>query len=109
VSVRFFATRLLVSLCELFASADIVLAPPVPDNVMLCGKPAALFGNSVVMDALRLPVAVGVKVTEKLQLPPAGTLLPQVLVCVKSPGLVPVMAMVLIARAAVPVLLSVTD
>jgi hypothetical protein len=80
---------------------------PVPESVMLCGDPVAL--SVMVMDALRLPVAVGVNVTEKLQLSPAGTLLPQVLVCAKSPGLVPVLAMVLIPSAAVPVLLSVTD
>src|SRR5271165_7023282 len=63
----------------------------------------------MVTDAPRLPAAVGVNVTEMLQFPPTETLAPQVLVCAKSPGLVPVTAMLLIDRAPVPVLLSVTD
>src|ERR1035437_7343913 len=59
--------------------------------------------------ALRLPAAVGVNVTEMLQLPPAATLAPQVLVCAKSPAFVPVTPMLVIVRAPDPVLLSVTD
>ena len=71
------------------------------------GDPAAL--SVMVTDAPRLPAAVGVNVTEMLQFPPAATLAPQVLVCAKSPGLVPATAMLVIVKAAVPVLLSVTD
>src|ERR1017187_3682190 len=63
----------------------------------------------MVTDALRLPAAVGVNVTEMLQFPPAATLAPQVLVCAKSPGLVPVTARLLIRRVAEPMLLRVTD
>src|ERR1039457_5271426 len=63
----------------------------------------------MVTDAPRIPAAVGVKVTKMLQLPPAATLAPQVLVCAKSPGLVPVTARLLIRRVAEPVLLSITD
>src|ERR1039457_756674 len=80
---------------------------PVPERVTVWGDPAAL--SVMVTDAPRLPAAVGVKVTEILQFPPAATLAPQVLVCAKSPALVPVTARLLIRRVAVPVLLSVTD
>ena len=41
----------------------------------------------------RVPVAVGVNVTLIVQLAPAATLEPQLLVCAKSPGLVPVIEM----------------
>ena len=57
--------------------------------------------------ALRLPLAAGVKVTLIVQLPLAATELPQVLVCAKSPGLVPVMVRPEIVKAALPVLLRV--
>jgi len=40
--------------------------------------------------AAREPVAVGLKVTEMVQWPPAGRLAPQVLVCAKSAGFAPV-------------------
>ena len=43
--------------------------------------------------AVRVPPAWGVKVTVIVQLAPAATLAPQVLVCTKSPAFVPVMAM----------------
>src|SRR5664279_1611354 len=88
-------------------SDTIGTAPPVPERVTVCGDPAAL--SVMVTDALRLPAALGVNITEMLQFPPAATLAPQVLVCAKSPALVPVTTMLAIDRAAVPVLLSVTD
>ena len=56
-----------------------------------------------------LPKAVGVNFTETLQFAPAATLVPQVLVCAKSPALVPVTAMLVMVRAPVPVLVRVTD
>ena len=56
-----------------------------------------------------LPKAVGVNFTETLQFAPAATLVPQVLVCAKSPALVPVTAMLVMVRVPVPVLVSVTD
>lgn len=43
--------------------------------------------------ALRAPAAEGVNVTLMMHVPEAATLEPQVLVCAKSPGLVPVTAM----------------
>ena len=86
---------------------DETAACPVPVSVTICGEPAAL--SLMVSEALRLPVVVGVKVTEIVQLPPGATLPPQVLVWAKSPGLVPVTAMLVMVRAPDPVLLSVTD
>jgi hypothetical protein len=60
----------------------------------------------MIKEAVRLPEAVGVNVTLMLQLPPAATELPQVLVSAKSPELAPVNAMLLIERAVFPVLFS---
>jgi hypothetical protein len=55
------------------------LYEPVPDNVTCCGLPAAL---SVTFNiALRVPVAVGLKVTLMVQLAPVPKELPQPLVC----------------------------
>ena len=58
--------------------------------------------------AVRVPDAVGLKVTLMLQLAPAANELPQVWVCAKFPALVPVIAMLLMVKLAVPVFLSVT-
>ena len=53
---------------------------------------------------LRVPVAVGVKVTLMVQLAPAATVAPQVFVWVKSP----LAAMLLMLSVALPGLVSVT-
>src|SRR5438309_11885845 len=66
------------------------LAPPVPDNATFCGLPAAL--SVMLTAALRVPMAVGLKVTLIVQLAPAANELPQAWVCAKSPALVPVIA-----------------
>jgi hypothetical protein len=58
--------------------------------------------------ALRAPEAVGVKVIVKVQLAEGATLDPHVFVWEKSPGLVPVNAILVILSVAVPTLLSVT-
>jgi hypothetical protein len=58
----------------------------------------------IVIEPVREPVAVGVKVTLRVQLAPAAMLEPQVLVWAKSPLAV----MLVIARVALPVLFSVT-
>ena len=73
---------------------------PVPLRLAVWGLPAAL--SLTVRVAVRVPVAVGVNVTLIVQLPPAATLEPQLLVCAKSPLLVPVMAMLVIDSAALP-------
>jgi hypothetical protein len=66
--------------------------PPVdgPDPVkgINCGLLDAL--SVTLSEAVRVPAAVGVKVTLIVQLAPAATLDPQVFVCAKSPGSVPV-------------------
>jgi len=58
--------------------------------------------------AVRDPAAVGLKVTLIVQFPPAARLEPQVLVCAKSPGFVPVRLMLLMVSVAFPLLLNVT-
>jgi len=79
---------------------------PVPDKPADCGLPAPLLVT--VRLALRAPAAVGAKAICTAQLAPAfkvaGQLLP---VMVKSPGLVPVNAIELMATAVLPVLVTV--
>jgi len=77
----------------------------MPLRLTLCGLPAALSMRQTA--ALRVPLAVGVKATLIVQLPPAGTLDPQLLLCAKSPGFVPVSIRLLKTKAALPVLLTV--
>ena len=71
-----------------------------------CGLPAAL--SLTLSDAVRVPLAVGLKVTLMLQVVPAANELPQVWVCQKSPALAPVMVIPLIVKLVVPTLVSVT-
>ena len=79
---------------------------PVPDRFTVCGLPGAL--SATVTAAARLPTLVGEKVTMMLQLPPAGTELPQVLVAAKSLALAPVTLRLVMLKGAFPVLLRVT-
>jgi hypothetical protein len=63
---------------------------PVPVRLAVWGL---LVASSVTVNVpLRVPVAVGAKVTLMMQLVPAATLVPQLFVCPKSPLLVPVKA-----------------
>jgi len=80
---------------------------PLPLNAAACGLPLAL--SVTATPALRVPVAVGLNVTLIVQLVPAARLAPQVWVWVKSPLLVPVMAMPLMLSAALPALERVID
>ena len=80
---------------------------PVPERLMDCGLPEAL--SATMMDAVRLPLAVGVNVTVIAQLAPAATELGQLLVWAKSPAFDPPMETLEIARAALPELLRVTS
>ena len=59
--------------------------------------------SATVIEAERVPAIAGLKVTEIVQLAPAATLVPHVLVWLKSDGLVPVSPMLVIVRAALPV------
>jgi hypothetical protein len=75
---------------------------PVPVREAVCGLPEAL---SVMLNVpVRVPVAVGVKVTLTVQLLLTARLVPQLLVCVKSPLAV----MLAMLAAAVPVFDTVT-
>jgi len=84
--------------------AGLVLVP-VPERITLCGLPVAL--SVKVTAAARAPVVVGLKVTLTVQMAPAALLAPQLLVWAKSPEFVPVIAMLVMLKAALPVLLRV--
>jgi hypothetical protein len=81
-------------------------AVPAPERATVWGLPLAL--SVILSEAARLPLAVGVKVTLIVQLAAAATELPQVLVWAKSLALAPVIARLVMLKAAVPVLLKVT-
>jgi hypothetical protein len=78
------------------------VATPVP--VKLTDWVAGLALSVMVTAPVLVPVAVGLKVTLRVQLAPAATLEPQVLVWEKSPLTV----MLVMLRVALPVLLRVT-
>jgi len=58
---------------------------------------------------MRAPAAAGLKVTLMVQLEPAVTVEPQLLVWVKSPGLAPATEILVTVNVALPVLVTVTD
>lgn len=78
----------------------------MPLSITAWGDPLAL--SETDSDALRDPVADGVKVTDIVQLPFTAKLLPQLLVALKSPELAPVMLMLLIVNVWLPEFASVT-
>ena len=80
-------------------------AAPVPERLTLCGLPVAL--SVRVTAAVRVPAAVGLKVTLIVQLAPAATLDPQLLLSAKSLALAPETAMLVTLRAALPELVRV--
>ena len=80
-------------------------AVPVPERLAVCGLPLAL--SVMLTEAVRLPLATGVKVTLMVQLAAAATELPHVLVWAKSLALVPVRATLVMLKAVLPVLLRV--
>ena len=57
---------------------------PVPESDTDCGEPVAL--SAMLNVAVRDDLAVGLKVTEKVQFAPADKVAPQVVVFAKSPG-----------------------
>src|SRR5271165_252682 len=83
-----------------------VKSSPVPLNVIPCGLPTA--PSVSVTDAARAPPTVGVNVAVIVHVALAASDAPQVFVCVKSPGLAPVIAILVIASAAPPVFVTVT-
>lgn len=80
---------------------------PVPFSVTVCGEPLALSATETV--AVKLVAEAGVKVTEMVQLAPAASVSPQVLVSAKSLELVPAMEIPAIESVALPVFISVVD
>jgi hypothetical protein len=78
---------------------------PVPVRFTCCGLPPAL--SVMFMVAERFPLAVGVKVTLKVQLAPTATVVPQSLVCAKSLGFGPAMAILVMTNVDWPVFVSV--
>ncbi len=101
----------LTSVCRLSVGTTDTVWPgavvvPVPDKLTVCGPAMAL--SVTLSRADRLPVAAGEKETVMVQLAPAGSELPQLLLAPKLPALAPAMAMPLMLRAAVPVLLRTT-
>src|SRR6266566_7222530 len=88
---------------ERLAAGEPVELAPVPVRLTVCGLPVAL--SLTLSVALRVPVALGVNLALMVQLAPAASvdgLKGQLLVWAKLPLLVPVMAMLVIDRAALP-------
>jgi hypothetical protein len=79
---------------------------PVPDKSAVWGLPEA--SSLTESEALRVPPALGVKVTLIAQFEPAATLVPQLFVWAKSPLLMPLIPMLEMFSVALPVLDSVT-
>src|SRR6202007_1156019 len=77
-------------------------AAPVPVRLADCGLPEAL--SATLRVPVRVPEAVGVKVTLMVQFAPAARELPQLSVSEKSP----LAEILVIVKVAVPVLVSVT-
>ena len=79
---------------------------PVPLSVTVCVEPATAPELSVIVNVLlRAPLALGVNVTEIVQVPLTASEVPQLLVATNS---VPLAAILAIVSAAEPVLLKVT-
>jgi hypothetical protein len=78
---------------------------PVPDRGAVCGLPPPL--SLTLTLAERDPVAVGLKVTVILHWPLGGTLVPQLLVCAKSPGSVPLIVIWLMETEDTPAFVKV--
>jgi len=87
-------------------SVKLPAATPVPVSVTVCGLIGAL--SVIAMVPLRVPVAVGVRVTLIVQLAPAARLAPHVFVTPKSEEFVPVTLMLEMARLTLPVFERVT-
>ncbi len=90
---------------ERLTTGPVDVEAPVPVRVAVCGLPVALSVTATA--AVRIPEAAGVNVTLIVQLAPAATDVPQVLLSAKSPPLVPVMAILVMLKDALPVLESV--
>jgi hypothetical protein len=111
-----------VTVCELlvvpmFCPANVKAAvfkpapgtAPVPVRLTDCWLLAMFPASSVIVtEAVRVPDAVGVKVTLMAQFAPAARFVAQLFVCEKSLALVPVIPIEVMARAVPPLFVSVT-
>jgi hypothetical protein len=79
-----------------------VVPVAIPVSEAVCGLPIAL--SVIETEALRLPVAIGLKTTVTVQVALCATDVPQVLVSLKSPEFVPVMLIEVILSEELPVL-----
>lgn len=95
-----------VRLANAIEVGDKETAVPVPLRLTVCGLVLAL--SATVTAALLVPTALGENVTEIVHELPAARLVPQVVDRAKSAVFVPVMAMLVMLKVAVPVFLSVT-
>ena len=84
----------------------IAVTVPVPARLTVCGLLGAL--SKMLIDAVRVPAAVGVNVTLIVQLAPAPTELPQVVVSGKSLGLAPVTTKLVMPKSVLPLFVKVT-
>jgi hypothetical protein len=80
-------------------------AIPVPLTLTLWGLWETL--SVTVTSAVRVPVAVGWKVTVIVQLAPAAMVDPQLVVCAKSPGFVPEISMLEMLTVELPTFVTV--
>jgi hypothetical protein len=90
---------------DALAGVSVACTVPVPDNATVCGLLGEL--SVIVSVPVRVPTAVGVKVTSILQFFPAASVAPQGLVDVVWPKS-PLVVMLLIFSVEVPVLVKVT-
>ena len=90
------------TLPKLKAAGERLTMVPLPDSATVCGLLLAL--SLILTEPVRLPIAVGVKVTLMVHLAPPARLLPQLFVCAKSPLVV----MLVMLSDTVPVLVRVT-
>jgi hypothetical protein len=81
------------------------LPGPFPVRAIVCGDPAAL--STTLRFAVTVPVAVGVKTIEIVQLDPAGSVALHVFVCEKLAAPVPASETVIPVIVAVPAFVSV--
>lgn len=95
-----------VPVCVRAPMVKLGAAVPVPLSTTVWGEPAAL--SETVRFAVKLAVDVGVKERVMVQFDPAASEVPQVLVWLKFPALVPVMEIPAMLSAALPELARVT-
>ncbi len=112
VSVTVLAALVVVSACVAKASLVALkvtfgaVAMPVPVSAMVCGDPVALSFTSTV--AVYAAAAAGLNSSVMVQLAATARLAAQLLLSIKSVGLVPASETVTPVSAAVPLLVSVT-